>query len=182
MQLCFHGVVRVLILYGSSCSLVYQAPEVILHESYSSNADVYSFGICLWQLITREVPYASMTPIQAAYAVAEGNRPDIPASTPHRLQEIITACWDQDSHKRPSFTYIAMALADYAKMAFSPANVGALTLQIANEMLANVDGNSTVNVDFTTPVSGAPPTSPPSPRYVDVSFPQNDSNVGLEIE
>jgi len=164
----------------------YMAPEVIRHESYSSNADVYSFGLCLWQLITREVPFSTMTPIQAAYAVAEGSRPQIPASTPQRLQEIITACWDQDSHKRPSFTYIAMALADYVKMAFSPANVGALTLQIANEMLANVDGNSTVNVDFTTPVSAALPDAPSSPRYVDMSFisssSQHDSNVGLEIE
>lgn len=93
-----------------------QAPEVIRHESYSSNADVYSFGICLWQLITREVPFANLTPIQAAFAVAEGRRPLIPPSTPRRLQEIIEACWDQDSYRRPSFTYIAMALADYAKM------------------------------------------------------------------
>lgn len=28
------------------------APEVIRHESYSSNVDVYSFGVGLWQLIT----------------------------------------------------------------------------------------------------------------------------------
>lgn len=155
--------------------------QVIRHESYSSNADVYSFGICLWQLITREIPFARMTPIQAAYAVAEGRRPAIPASTPRRLQEIITSCWDQDSHKRPSFTYIAMALADYAKMAFSPANVGALTLQIANEMLATVEGNSTVNVDFSTPVDVAAPES-----YVDFGLPsriQDDhSDVGLSMD
>lgn len=159
----------------------YMAPEVIRHESYSSNADVYSFGICLWQLITREIPFATMTPIQAAYAVAEGRRPTIPPTTPRRLQEIITACWDQDSHRRPSFTYIAMALADYAKMAFSPANVGALTLQIANEMLANVEGNSTVNVDFTTPVAG---DSGPSYLFSGgmVSSESNHSNLGLEIE
>lgn len=166
----------------------FMAPEVIRHESYSSNADVYSFGICLWQLITREVPFATMTPIQAAYAVAEGRRPPIPPSTPRRLQEIITACWDQDSHRRPSFTYIAMALADYARMAFSPANVGALTLQIANEMLESVEGNSNVNVDFSTPVAfeGLPPPYlfPTSRR--DSGNGSNHShgsyNVGLEIE
>jgi hypothetical protein len=156
----------------------YMAPEVIRHESYSSNADVYSFGICLWQLISREIPFATMTPIQAAYAVAEGRRPTIPPSTPRRLQEIVLACWDQDSHKRPSFTYIAMALADYAKMAFSPANVGALTLQIANEMLANVEGNSTVNVDMSTPVASAK-----TGFYFDNTFHDSaHSNVGLEIE
>lgn len=150
----------------------YMAPEVIRHESYSSNADVYSFGICLWQLITREVPFATMTPIQAAYAVASGQRPPIPASTPSRLRQIITSCWDQDSHRRPSFTYIAMALADYAKMAFTPANVGSQTLQIANEMLANVEGNSTVNVDFTTPVS-----------MNELMFPDlsQGSDIGLQI-
>ena len=125
-----------------------------------------------------------MTPIQAAYAVAEGRRPEIPPSTPRRLQEIITACWDQDSQNRPSFTYIAMALADYAKMAFSPANVGAATLQIANEMLANVEGNSTVNVDFSTPVDAAAPAG-----YVDFRIPlspgnkgSDHSDVGLQIE
>jgi serine/threonine protein kinase len=150
------------------------APEVVRHESYSSNADVYSFGLCLWQLITREVPFASMTPIQAAYAVTEGRRPTIPSHTPRRLQEIIEACWNHDSHRRPSFTYITMALADYAKMAFSPANVGALTLQIANETLATVEGNSTVNVDFTTSVTSF---GMGLSRYDSVQ-----SDVGLEIE
>ena len=149
---------------------------MIRHESYSSNADVYSFGICLWQLITREIPFATMTPIQAAYAVAEGNRPTIPASTPRPLREIIEACWDQDSRRRPSFTYVAMSLAEYAKVSFSPANVGAQTLQIANEMLANVEGNSTVNVDFTTPV-----TTIGTPRREMLSEMTLSSSVGLEI-
>lgn len=129
---------------------------------------MYSFGVFLWQLITRQVPFASMTPVQAAYAVAEGRRPEIPQQTPPRLKEIIEACWDQNCHKRPSFTYIAMALADYVKMSFSPASVGAQTLQIANDMLATVEGNSNINVDFTTPV--------PDPTYL------NDGpDVGLEI-
>lgn len=128
------------------------APEVIRHESYSSNADVYSFGIVLWQLITRSLPFATMTPIQTAYAVAHGNRPEIPSSTPRELQKIIESCWNEDSQKRPSFTYIAMALADYACKAFSPANVGAQTVMIANEIMAKVEGNSTVNVDFSTPL------------------------------
>jgi serine/threonine protein kinase len=153
----------------------YMAPEVIRHEKYSSNADVYSFGLCLWQLITREVPFATMTPIQAAYSVAEGRRPTIPSSTPRRLQEIIMACWDHDSRKRPSFTFIAMALADYVRTKFSPASVGAQTLQIANDMLANVEGNSTVNVDFSAEIG---------PVYMGLSMHQDDSvgsNIGLEI-
>ena len=131
-------------MYGSSCSLVYQAPEVIRHESPSSNANVYSFGLCLWQQITRE---ASMTPVQAAYAVAENNRPKIPASTPRRLQEIITPCWQQTP-------VLHIHCNGTCRLRSRQRNLVHL-LQFANEMLANVDGNSHVNVDFTTPVSGA---------------------------
>jgi serine/threonine protein kinase len=152
------------------------APEVIRHESYSSNADVYSFAICLWQLITREVPFASMTPIQAAFRVAQGDRPPIPESTPSRLKEIIVACWDHDSHKRPSFTWVAMALYDYATSAFSPATVSTQTLQIANEMLANVEGNSTVNVDFSIA-----PLALNTPTHQEKNENDDESNVGLEI-
>lgn len=81
---------------------------------------------------------------------------------------------------RPSFTYIAMALADYARLAFSPANVGAQTLQIANEMLATVEGNSTINVDFSTPV----PQDFEWNRIHSNSDCNSGSyhNVGLEIE
>lgn len=124
----------------------------------------------------REIPFATMTPIQAAFSVAEGLRPEIPDTTPSRLREIIVSCWNHDAHKRPSFTYVAMALADYARMAFSPANVGTQTLQIANEMLATVEGNSNINVDFSTPVARG---------YGEDRFLANNSNhscnVGLEI-
>jgi len=163
----------------------WMAPEVIRHETYSSNADVYSFGVVLWQLITREIPFATLTPIQTAYAVAEGQRPDIPSSIPKRLRQIITDCWNADSGKRPSFTYITMALADYAKMAFDPANVGSHTVQIANSVLANVPGNSTVNVDFSAPMGTTPPASTSS--YTRERFPLNQgygsysSNIGLPI-
>ena len=158
---------------------------------------MYSFGIVLWQLITREVPFATLTPIQTAYAVAEGHRPEVPQSTPDELKKIIDACLDEDSERRPSFTYITMALADYAKMAFNPANVGAQTVQIANDMLANVPGNSTVNVDFSAPLlrktrpkrtlvsSNVPPSHTKSntrPGFFLNEGPGSfGSNLGLEI-
>jgi len=173
----------------------WMAPEVIRHESYSSNADVYSFGVVLWQLITRSVPFVTMTPIQTAYAVAHGHRPEIPQSTPRELQKIIELSWHEDSQKRPSFTYIAMALADYACKAFSPANVGAHTVMIANEIMAKVEGNSTVNVDFSTPFLTpqnskilsnhfiSPPREVQSNRFMNEgpSSYSSVSNIGLEI-
>ncbi len=41
------------------------APEVIEHKPYGEKADVFSFGILLWELLTGRVPYEDMTPLQA---------------------------------------------------------------------------------------------------------------------
>lgn len=146
------------------------APEVIRHEAYSTNADVYSFGICLWQLMMREVPFAGMTPIQAAFQVAQGARPPIRESIPGPLRDIITSCWQQDSQKRPSFTYLTMTLCSL----LNSTNAASQTLAIASNMLTNVDGNSNVNVDFSTPlVMGA---------FITSDGDHNEqNNVGLEI-
>jgi hypothetical protein len=60
-----------------------------------------------------------------------------------------------------------------------------LTLQIANEMLLSVEGNSTVNVDFTTPVMSATPAFFGPGSFADSIYTGHDSvhsNLGLEIE
>jgi hypothetical protein len=35
---------------------------------------VYSFGIVLWEILSREQPFKGMTPIQAAFAVVRQGR------------------------------------------------------------------------------------------------------------
>ncbi len=34
------------------------APEIIRGEKYSEKADVYSFGIIMWEVLTRKQPFA----------------------------------------------------------------------------------------------------------------------------
>jgi serine/threonine protein kinase len=41
------------------------APEVIEHAPYAERADVFSFAITLWELLTGRVPYEELTPLQA---------------------------------------------------------------------------------------------------------------------
>ncbi|KAJ6730608.1 SERINE/THREONINE-PROTEIN KINASE TNNI3K-RELATED [Salix viminalis] len=50
----------------------WMAPEVINHLPYDQKADVFSFAIVLWELVTAKVPYDSMTPLQAALGSETG--------------------------------------------------------------------------------------------------------------
>uniref|UniRef100_A0A453DJ87 Protein kinase domain-containing protein n=1 Tax=Aegilops tauschii subsp. strangulata TaxID=200361 RepID=A0A453DJ87_AEGTS len=49
----------------------WMAPEVINHKPYDHKADVFSFAIVLWELVTSKVPYENLTPLQAALSVRQ---------------------------------------------------------------------------------------------------------------
>ena len=86
-------------------------PEVLANQSYNEKADVYSYGIICWELLTRECPYDKMTPIQCALAVLNRNqRPEIPKWCPPALQALIRSCIKKDPDERPSFTDVLDAL------------------------------------------------------------------------
>ena len=93
----------------------WMAPESLGEKMYSTKSDVYMFGITLWELLTREIPFgAYLNLLDVFEAVIRGERPDIPSDTPAPYQFILTSCWQTDPHARMSLEKMIEILTDYS--------------------------------------------------------------------
>uniref|UniRef100_A0A0D3C0G7 Protein kinase domain-containing protein n=1 Tax=Brassica oleracea var. oleracea TaxID=109376 RepID=A0A0D3C0G7_BRAOL len=105
----------------------WMAPEVIEHKPYSHKADVFSYGIVIWELLTGHIPYAYLTPLQAAVGVVQkvlGFRPKIPKKTHPKVKGLLQRCWNQDPKDRPEFEEIIEMLQQIMIEARSRAGCG----------------------------------------------------------
>ena len=102
----------------------WMAPEVIRHEEYDKRCDVYSYAILAWEMLTYRIPFDSMMPVEAAFAVArEARRPPIPEQWRELpIAEMLRACWHQDARQRPAFDAITRALEEESELLRSQAN------------------------------------------------------------
>ena len=96
---------------GNCGTVQWMAPEVLANRDYDEKADVYSYGIIVWELLSRECPYEGMTAIQCALAVLNRDkRPEIPKWCPPGLHALIKACVKKEPSERPTFVEIIQML------------------------------------------------------------------------
>ncbi|OHS97103.1 hypothetical protein TRFO_09672 [Tritrichomonas foetus] len=82
--------------------LVYKAPEILFGKPYSYSADVYSFGMLLYHIVTGCSPYLGYTAPELMNAVIHGIKPQLPYDTPRNFVELIDICLAYDPLLRPN--------------------------------------------------------------------------------
>ncbi|XP_062519048.1 receptor tyrosine-protein kinase erbB-4-like isoform X2 [Corticium candelabrum] len=89
----------------------WRAPEFTLREPYGTAVDVYSFGIVLWEIWTRQLPFDQYSfDYEVTDAVVAKQRPVIPQDCPQPLASIMKYCWSPRPSDRLSFSQIISQL------------------------------------------------------------------------
>jgi serine/threonine protein kinase len=90
----------------------YMAPEVFQAQPITPEADVYSFSILLWELITLEIPHRGVQRMTEMYhiVVDREDRPCLKLIKPKRLKDLLEDMWQTSPTWRPNFSRIQKCL------------------------------------------------------------------------
>ncbi|CAI5476485.1 unnamed protein product [Closterium sp. Yama58-4] len=90
----------------------YMAPEVLKEQPYDHKADVYSYGVVLWEIVTCGNPFLfeGLKPEQVCCMVNQGLRPDVPSWCPPALADLMRRCWHHMPARRPDMSEVVERL------------------------------------------------------------------------
>ena len=98
-------------------TLRYMAPEIGLDLGYSFPADVYSFGMLLWEMCILEKPFNSVKSPHTFYrkVFEEGERPKLSEHWPRILNNVMSRCWSSHPDDRPTIHLVETTLHAHAR-------------------------------------------------------------------
>lgn len=98
-------------LSGNTGSLRYMAPEVALSQPYNSTADVYSFAILFWQILSTETPFSGYSVnMHENHVIKQGYRPKMNPSWSKSISNLLATGWSKNIPDRPCFETICEVL------------------------------------------------------------------------
>ncbi|GES98392.1 kinase-like domain-containing protein [Rhizophagus clarus] len=92
----------------------YVAPEVLRTRPYTKAADIYSFGMIMWEFTSFQLPFSERPHnIDLAFNICDGLRPKPIEGTPPCYVELMQKCWNSDPNERPKAEYLVNILQDW---------------------------------------------------------------------
>ncbi|XP_056621514.1 insulin-like growth factor 1a receptor [Triplophysa dalaica] len=179
----------------------WMSPESLKDGVFTTNSDVWSFGVVLWEIATlAEQPYQGMSNEQVLRFVMEGGLLDKPDNCPDMLFELMRMCWQFNPKMRPSFLEIINSIKEELEPPFpevsffyseenKPPDTEELDMELENMEKVPLDPASTLapssqgstgaQTQSPQPVPGTPMGSSPTPS---TSPPSTSASPGLALE
>jgi len=136
--------------------LKWMAPESIKDQIYSTKSDVFSYGVVLYEIVSRKDPWHDVAVKTAAIRVVSGERMKIPEDCHPVLSTLMIMCWQKKPKSRPTFASIL----DLLEPLQTPTEPG----KPVHEQISNSSKKTSKPV-------------PASYQNINVALPQNYSNA-----
>ncbi|KAM6157292.1 proto-oncogene tyrosine-protein kinase receptor Ret isoform 13-T13 [Erethizon dorsatum] len=89
----------------------WMAIESLFDHIYTTQSDVWSFGVLLWEIVTLGGnPYPGIPPERLFNLLKTGHRMDRPDNCSEEMYRLMLQCWKQEPDKRPMFADISKDL------------------------------------------------------------------------
>ncbi|XP_039368936.1 tyrosine-protein kinase Fer-like isoform X1 [Mauremys reevesii] len=83
------------------------APEALRYGRHSTESDVWSYGVLLWEIFSLgAAPYPGMSNQQVVNQVERGFRMRAPPRCPVEVYDVMLRCWEASPSLRPKFSAI----------------------------------------------------------------------------
>lgn len=90
----------------------WMAIESLTGGVFTSSSDVWSFGVLLWELLTRGCsPYPDIDTFNLKTYLLAGRRLPQPEHAPDNVYALMYSCWEEQSENRPTFEELHRILA-----------------------------------------------------------------------
>ncbi|KAL0117825.1 hypothetical protein PUN28_008902 [Cardiocondyla obscurior] len=114
--------------FGTACDLntymtnnkgsaAWMAPEVFEGSRYTEKCDVFSWGIILWEVLTRKKPFDDIgaSAYRIMWAVHVGQRPPLIEGCPKPIEDLMTKCWQKAPEERPSMDEVVRIMTELSE-------------------------------------------------------------------
>uniref|UniRef100_A0A671PIG2 Proto-oncogene tyrosine-protein kinase receptor Ret n=1 Tax=Sinocyclocheilus anshuiensis TaxID=1608454 RepID=A0A671PIG2_9TELE len=89
----------------------WMAIESLFDHIYTTQSDVWSFGVLLWEIVTLGGnPYPGIAPERLFNLLKTGYRMEKPENCTDEMYNLMLRCWKQEPDKRPTFSDISKEL------------------------------------------------------------------------
>uniref|UniRef100_A0A8C8RUE3 Proto-oncogene tyrosine-protein kinase receptor Ret n=1 Tax=Pelusios castaneus TaxID=367368 RepID=A0A8C8RUE3_9SAUR len=89
----------------------WMAIESLFDHIYTTQSDVWSFGVLLWEIVTLGGnPYPGIAPERLFNLLKTGYRMERPENCSEEMYNLMLRCWKQEPDKRPTFADISKEL------------------------------------------------------------------------
>ncbi|KAJ6652406.1 hypothetical protein lerEdw1_011524 [Lerista edwardsae] len=91
-------------------------PESILYRKFTTESDIWSFGVVLWEIFTYgKQPWYQLSNAEAIECITQGRELERPRTCPAEIYDVMQSCWQREPQQRQSMRDVHSRLQALAK-------------------------------------------------------------------